>query len=193
MKLDAEQVRLEIAALRGHLGATISEKVLLAETNDRLGRLRAAYPNNRRAFDRDSIQFLKEVRAFSVALAEFVAACEEAQDVASVAECKDLIDRLTRLQRELANAAVSRRIEKEIRELKSRIPVIAASERHSRESRFYARKAELEEKAPRCSRGHAMVIRSVESGMFWGCTQYPFCRNTASLSVEQERLLCKFV
>ena len=85
----------------------------------------------------------------------------------------------------LADYAVAERAIEELEALPAVLPAIQAEEQDEEEAR---KQRVLREAAP-CPAGHPMSLRRGKRGMFWGCTEYPTCRETRELSADERARL----
>lgn len=178
-------VRQGIEDLRFSLEHTAEEQEVLRVTTDRLAALRQAFPSCRSLFTPSDIEFLKSLTGICGQLRAFVELKEELQDVGSPKECEDILSRLVPIKDALAGLPAARRVTKEIRELQERLPAIRDQDEARRKSHLNFRILGLEQNPRCCRRKHPMVIREGLEGHFWGCTRYPFCRETAQLTPEE--------
>jgi hypothetical protein len=183
------EVRQAIEELRHSLEHVTSEQDLLQAISGGLGGLRQAYPSNKSAFTSGDIAFLKNLNGILGQLQGFVELNEELRDVASLEEYEDAIGRLSHIKAALQDLPVVRRVAKEIRELNERLPGIQDQHRLNRDFRLNGRIGDLERDSRRCARRHPMVIRKGARDYFWGCSRYPFCRETAELTAAQRGAL----
>jgi len=49
----------------------------------------------------------------------------------------------------------------------------------------------LEQRAKRCSQQHEMLLREGPHGAFWGCSQFPVCREKVQLTAEERKVLAR--
>jgi hypothetical protein len=183
------EVRQAIDDLHASLERVTVEDELLGIITDRVAVLRQSYPAHRASFTARDIEFLKSLDGVSGQLRSFIETKEELASVNSVKEYEDLVCRLTRAEGSLASFPVTRRIAKEIRALHEKLPVIREHDETNHQFRLSAQVFDLEQKSRRCHRRHPMVIRRGTHGHFWGCSQYPFCCETAQLTREERERL----
>ncbi len=115
---------------------------------------------------------------------------EELRDVDSIEEFERLTRRLVVLKHTAGSAQSSARIGAAIRWWQEQLPEIRRRTEQSQLARLAIRVSELAREAPRCSRGHQMVLRTgPDGGSFWGCSEFPNCWSRKKLTLEQERRL----
>ena len=118
------EVRQAIHDLHFSLEHTIAEDELVGVIADRLPALRKAYPSYRSSFAPDDIDFLKSLGVIWDLLQDFIELKEELASVSDLKEYDEMDSRLTQALGPLAHYPVGRRIAKELRGLKERLPAI---------------------------------------------------------------------
>ncbi len=177
------EVRQAIHDLRFSLEHTLAEEELVGVIAERLPALRKAYPSSRSSFAPDDIEFLKSLGAIWDRLRDFIELKEELASVSDLNEYVELDRRLTQALGPLAHYPVGRRVAKELRGLKERLPAIREQHQARQQDR---RNLRIHDFPPRqCPRRHPMVVREGSHGYFWGCTSYPFCSATEQLTQEE--------
>ena len=156
---------------------------------EKLAGLRASCRENRSVFAIDQIGFLKNLKGISRAIRTFVEICEELEYVETLGEATDILERLSVVKGGLKPFAVGKRVAKEMRELNERLPAIRAKEDSRKGFMIESRILDLERTPPQCHKGHKMVVRNGSRGYFWGCSQYPFCHQTAQITSDQRMQL----
>ena len=182
-------VQNAVDELKSVLATTHSETVVLETVTSRLAVLRDAYRTSRAEFTEDHFQFLRKVSGLRAHLTLFIELQEDLRDVADLESYEFLRDKLEAIKDGLAGLAVCKRVEKELRELRERLPRVHQQEAVLRESRRTGRIRELEANGPRCPWRHEMVVREGPGGYFWGCGRFPDCRSTKQLSRDEEEFL----
>jgi len=182
-------VRKTIDELKSSLAHSLAEETLLDTVTDGLATLRQSFASQKSSFDLSDIEFLKSLTTISTQLQEFIELKEELLDVGGLKHYTALMNRLVDLKEELAAFPISRRIRKEMRDLSEKLPAIREQDNANRQFRSDARILDLQQDPPRCSRNHTMAIREGRYGYFWGCSQYPFCEETAHVAPEQKLAL----
>lgn len=179
-----------IAAVKDALGNTVAEESLLETIEEKLKLLREAYLSNKHLFTPEDVRFLKDLGGrIRKQLLSFIELKEELSNVDSIEEYLSLERRLVGVKTELQGLAVCQRVSKEIRGLHERLPQIKEQNEINRQSKISARIREIEGNAPRCRKGHLMVVREKEGSYFWGCSKYPSHTETKPLSAKEEEYL----
>ena len=181
------EVRQAIHDLHFSLEHTIAEDELVGVIADRLPALRKAYPSYRSSFAPDDIDFLKSLGVIWKVLQVFIELKEELASVSDLKEYDEMDSRLTQALAPLAHYPVGRRIAKELRGLKERLPAIREQDEARQQDRRNVRILDFQPR--QCPRHHPMVVREGSRGYFWGCTSYPFCSATGQLTHEENDLL----
>jgi hypothetical protein len=116
-------------------------------------------------------------------LRKFIELNDELSDVVDLEHLYFLLDELTSIRAVLKDYAVSKRIEKEIRELNLKVPSYVERKQTERNYELNSRFANLEKNSPKCAYGHDMVIRQGgANSYFWGCNRFPECFSTKQIS-----------
>jgi hypothetical protein len=171
-----------IHELRASLEYLTSEEDLLAVIGRGLASLRAAFAAHREEFSAANIEFLRGLAPISEALRRFVVLKGDLPAVADLVEYESAVNQLVAIRDALAGLPVAGRPAGEIRALSERLPEIRGQEVAQRRFR-------LDAGAPLCRMGHPMFVRQGSRGHFWGCSQFPFCRETVQLTPGQAALL----
>jgi hypothetical protein len=166
-----------------------SEEELHKTLSTQLDILRDIYRHNRAAFSQEHIAFLKTVGQMDKAVMTFIELKEELEDVHDIEDYVRLMTILGDLQNALRGSAVAKRVEKEMRELRERLPDLEQRNIVLQGMKISAKIIQLEHNAPHCRRGHRMIIRVAESEYFWGCSKFPHCFFTRKLSRGEEDFL----
>jgi hypothetical protein len=183
------QVRKTIDDLRLSLEHVIAEEELLQIIFRGLETLRQSFLSDRLQFSPTDINFLQSLSSISDNLRKFIELKEELLEVRSLMEFEDLMDRLTHTNEALAGFRVATRVAKEIRELREKLPTLRDHDEAHKTFHRSSRIVDLEQKPPRCSKNHPMVVRDGRHGYFWGCSRYPLCMGRAQLTAEQQHIL----
>jgi hypothetical protein len=171
-------VRHAIGELRGLLEQTIREEDLLLGIQKGLPALREAFPTQRDLFAPGDIEFLQSLKPISGHLQAFIALREKLAKSASVEEYEPALKELAPIKEALVRFPVGKRVTAEIRQLHEKL-----------QPGRCARIDKLNQRPPQCKHGHAMMVREGRRGYFWGCSNYPFCEETAELSAQQKDYL----
>jgi hypothetical protein len=183
-------IETTLGELKSLLEQTASEDELLREVTDRVAKLRTLYPSNRDLFTPSRIEFLKYAASMSNQLLTFAQIKDELAHVSTLDEYEAAVSCLTEIKGKLAPLAVAKRVTNELRALSEKAPAIRAQHAANRRFRVETKICDLERDAPDCQRGHTMVIRAgPQEHLFWGCSQYPMCSETAHLTKEQKAVL----
>lgn len=179
-----------IGELEHELETCLAEEALLNTIESRLEILRTAYKSDKQLFTSEHISFLKNLNNRTCKqLRSFIDLKDELPLVHDFEEYTSLKEQLISLRTEFHAMAICQRISKEIRELDERLPLIQEQEDLRLQSRLIGHIRELEQHAPICSRGHAMVIREKNGSYFWGCSKYPLHEETRVLSPKEKEYL----
>ena len=175
--------------LKRQLESSSSADKLVTSIQERIGELRNSYRADRSGFTQDDIVFLRGLKGAEEQIKEFKQVEEEIALVDSLADCHEILERLSAFEPSLGSFAIGRRIRKEIRGLNERLPELRAREESRRrfitDARIYNSEA-----VPRlCSKGHHMVLREGTCGYFWGCGEYPQCQETRQLTSKQKMVV----
>lgn len=166
----------DVSELRATLGASADEHELLGMIKQKLRDLRAAYRNQKEDFSAEVVAFLKDVAALEGVLREFIDALDDMAWVRTRDDAQELATRFQELSERLRPHLVTKRAEKEVRELVERsksLPFAAVAEA---DADYRRRLARLEQHAPVCHRcKNKMVLRESQHGLFWGCSSFPQC------------------
>jgi len=120
------------------------------------------------------------------ALSSFLELQEELPEADSVGQYVLVMRQLVRIKEALRDSPACTKVRTAIRALQERLPQVREKDHHARAIRVNTRIAELEGRAPRCPRGHSMVVRhGPNHGLFWGCTHFPLCHHSKRLATEQ--------
>jgi hypothetical protein len=160
------------------LEQTILEEDLLLGIQNGLPALREAFPAQRDLFAPADIEFLQSLKPISGHLQAFIALREKLAKAVPVEECEPALKQLTHIKEALVRFPVGKRVTAEIRQLHEKL--------HPGRC---ARIDKLNQRPPLCKHGHAMMVREGRRGYFWGCSNYPFCEETAELSAQQKGYL----
>jgi hypothetical protein len=171
------------------LRAVHSEEELHKTLATQLEALRDVYRRNRVAFSPEHIAFLKTVGEMDKAVLTFIELKEELEDVYDIADYARLMAILGDIWIALRGSAVAKRVEKEMRGLREKLPVLEKQSLVLEGMKISAKISQLERKAPNCRRGHRMIIRKGESEYFWGCSEFPHCFLTRKLARREEDFL----
>ncbi len=185
------EVKQHIESLRFSLEHEKGEQELVQVIQDRLAILRVGFQANKAQFKEADTRFLKGLNSICKHLQDFIELQEECKDLDDLTEYEEIVSRLAHVKAALTGLPVVVRVAKEMRELNERLPGIRDRDRNRRQSRLSARIVDLEQRTERrCEANHVMVIRSGRAGdYFWGCSRYPFCDQSARLTVEERQCL----
>lgn|SRR5262249_5748112 len=159
-----------------------SEEELHKTLSTQLDALRDVYRRNRVAFSQEYIAFLKTVGQMDKAVLTFIELKEELEDVYDIADYTRLMATFGDIWIALRGSAVAKRVEKEMRGLREKLPALKKQSLVLEGMKISAKLIQLERKAPNCRRGHRMIIRKRESEYFWGCSEFPHCFLTRKLA-----------
>lgn len=182
-----DDVRDAIDALRTLLLEQRDGEVLVEQIPPALNRLRGLYTARRDAFRPQDIRFLRHAAQAAEAAEDFCDLLPDIPGVCGHAHAAAYLDALAELHATLHDAAIGRRIRREIRALRERFPAAAAvAAAAARQHRVRA----LEARAWPCRCGEAMTLRAGRSeDWFWGCTRYPRCTYSHPLTDKQRAFL----
>lgn len=183
-------MREVLAALR-HGIATMADEVRLQELIERsMQELRRQYRRSSDGFSQDLISELQRAGKLRDVIHEFREAIEEAADARTSDEATDAASWLESLRGRLRTPLLSRRLDKELRELAERSAALPEAQRVRSSATRRRIKQQLESAAEPCRRcGHSTVLRETRDGFFWGCGSFPSCFSTRQLTQEEWRLL----
>jgi hypothetical protein len=159
-----------------------SEEELHKTLSTQLDTLRNIHRRNRAAFSQEHITFLKTIGQMDKAVLTFIELKEELEDVYDIADYTRLMSILGDIWAALRGAAVVKRVEKEMRELRERLPDLEKQHILLAGVKLSTKLSQLEHNAPNCRRGHRMIIRQGGSEYFWGCSEFPHCFLTRQLA-----------
>ncbi|HLJ46651.1 MAG TPA: hypothetical protein VKU01_11620 [Bryobacteraceae bacterium] len=182
-------IRKAIDDLRFSLEHITAEEQLLQTISEQLIILRQSFGTYRRQFTLADIDFLRSLSPIAESLQSFIGLREELEAVDSLHEHAELVGRLKRIRNVLGDLPLSRKINKELRELNDKRDRLFESDQARRNFRLDSRVTELNLGNRGCKHNHPMAIRKGALGFFWGCTHYPFCQETARLSQAQIQFL----
>ena len=171
------------------LSEVYAEEELHKTLSTQLDVLRDIYRHNRAAFSQEHIAFLKTVGQMDKAVMTFIELKEELEDVYDIEDYTRLMAILEDIQNALRGSAVAKRVEKETRELREKLPDLAQQNIVVEGMKISAKIRQLERNAPNCKRRHRMIIRQGESEYFWGCSEFPHCFLTERLTRKEEEFL----
>ena len=166
-----------------------SEEELHKTLSTQLDALRDIYRRNRVAFSQEHIAFLKTVGQMDKAVMAFIELKEELEDVYDIEDYARLMATLGDIRNALRGSAVAKRIEKEMRELREKLPDLEQQKIVVEGTKISTKILQLEQNAPCCRRGHHMILRKSESEYFWGCSEFPHCFLTKRLTRGEEEFL----
>ena len=171
------------------LRAVHSEEELHKTLSTQLDALRDMYRRNRAVFSQKHIAFLKTVGQMDKVVLTFIELKEELEDVYDRADYARLMAILGDIRNALRDSAVAKRVEKEMRGLREKLPDLEQQNIVREGMKISAKVSQLERSAPNCRRGHRMIIRKGESEYFWGCSEFPHCFLTRQLARGEEDFL----
>lgn len=179
-----------IESLRVALSTCTDEHKLLALISEQLSLLRSSHRQSKSDFTNESIQFLKSLNVVESALREFIEALDEKDLIHTHDDAQELACRFGELGEQLAPYLVTKRAEKEMRELISKAKTLPFSAVRAGEIDFHHRLSHLENSGKKCRKcGAKMVLRESQHGYFWGCSTFPKCFGKRWLSSEEAMLL----
>lgn len=174
-----------ITDIRSALDAQTNERALLELIDNGLCELRSGYRQSRSEFSEEAILFLKSLSAIQDALREFIEAIEEKNWVHTRDDAHEMATRFHEFNVRLSPHIVSKRAEKEMRELVAKSMMLPFAAIIEGNSDFSRRKNALEKIAKPCRKcGSRMVLRESQYGLFWGCSTFPKCFSRRWLSAE---------
>jgi hypothetical protein len=183
----ADAVRDTIRAIRTLLleqrdGALLAEQIPPA-----LEVLRGLYKADRSAFRPQDVRFLKHAAQAAEAAEDFCSLLPDIPGVRVHSDAAAYLDALAELHATLHDAAIGRRVRREIRALRERFPGAAVeAAAAARQHRLRA----LEARAWPCRCGEAMTLRPGRADdWFWGCARYPRCTYSHQLTDKQRAFI----
>ena len=179
-----------IGEIRAALDSKTKESELLTLIENRLSELRQRYKSNRSEFTGEEIEFLKSLSPLQEALREFGEAIEEKEWVRTRDDAQELASRFGELRDRLSPYLVSKRAEKEIRDILASAQALPFAAVSAGQAEFGRRRATLENSAKACVKcGAKMVLRESQHGYFWGCSTFPRCFSRKWLSKDESEQL----
>ena len=178
----AEELDNRFDALISFHRETLSERVIVDHSEEVLEELKAC--RSLPYFTEKHAELLAKVADTTDKMVSFVDAVEEMATMKDLDEYQEIHLLFSNLLDDFATFSVSKRINKEMRELVSKRSGLTTTTASKR-------RGELERRAPECRKGHRMTLRQEKDGSewFWGCSQYPKCDLTKPLNdVDAERI-----
>jgi ssDNA-binding Zn-finger/Zn-ribbon topoisomerase 1 len=165
------------------LNNTISEDSLYKILSEKLKDLESSPEYTYNSLSFDDKKTIEKYNEYLKYLETFIDLKDEINNIADFMHYKEVKNDLERLAEIFNGCAVSKRIDKELRELNEKIPDINQKERLIKDSKLNSKIHQLEKRCPKCPRKHNMVIRQGGvDGWFWGCSRFPDCFFTKKLS-----------
>ena len=164
-----------VAAVRSILTDAANEERAYRLMKAWLVILRDKYHSNPKQFSEEQLEFLKRVRSMMLALQRFMILLEELDDSIDLDEYNQAVQELRLIGEAVGDAAVSRRVRKEIRQLIERRGEVLQYEKSRENARLTDQILKLEETAAPCpwNEHHRLQIRQGKNGYFWGCSEFP--------------------
>jgi hypothetical protein len=157
--------------------ATMADEVKLRDLL--LGLLQDLRKQYRQSCDRFSPDLIAELRraaSLADAIHEFRDAIDEASDARTRDEAMDVAWLLESLRTRLWPPVLTKRLDKELRELAERAALLPEAHILKRGAVQRRIVMELETAAAPCMRcGKRAVLRETANGAFWGCSAFPRC------------------
>ncbi len=152
--------------------------------------LRQAWKTQRNDFSIENVETLRDLVKKIKAIKAFIEEAEEFPYVSSKEDVDEIVGELFSIVEELNLLNVSGRVNKEIRELLGKRLSMPTRESTNRSSEMKKAFMRLSSDAPFCRRcGEKMVLREGNSPFFWGCSGFPKCWATKSLTDDELKKL----
>jgi ssDNA-binding Zn-finger/Zn-ribbon topoisomerase 1 len=175
--------RTTIMELEYELNNTISEDTLYKIISEKLKKVENSQSHIYESLDEKDKKALKTLSSYLEHLDAFINLKEELNDIADLQHFMELRGGLKKLAEIFSGYPVSKRIQKELRELNEKFPAIRNKAQQIQDSKLNLKIAKLEKNGPKCPRKHNMVVRQGEPDeYFWGCSHFPDCFFTRKLS-----------
>ena len=133
----------------------------------------------------EAAEFRRRLEDIHDACEEFIKVQEEVDLATDLQEFQQLHAELQRLKIVLADCAVQRRVETEIRRLHERLPAIEQNAQELDDSELRQAILEIERQSPTCRRGHSMRILVGANSFRWTCSEFPHCWSRRPLTRAQ--------
>lgn len=117
---------------------------------------------------------------------------EDLPAIRSIAEYDHALKELVAINAALGSSQRATKVGTAMRALKESRGEIEKRDIDSQRSRESARIAKLEQRAPKCFRGHPLeIVRRKDGNLFWGCTTFrdSHCNGGRSLTESERRFL----
>lgn len=138
----------------------------------------------------NEMEFLKLLSPLQEALREFIDAVEDKGSIRTREDAQDLASRFAELRDKLSPHLVSKRADKEMREVIAKSKTLPFGAVVAGDVEFQKRRIRLESAAKPCQKcGAKMVLRESQYGYFWGCGDFPTCFASRWLSPEDSESL----
>lgn len=185
-------VRDRIEKMRLIMRTEIDEKIIVAEAGALMDSLRQSWPLYKAEFTYEDIENLKIIGRQIKALQAFLEEKEDLCDIDTQEDAIEAIEHLHSIAETLKNLAVSKRIQKEIRDLSQRKFQMPSYPEKQEPAIATSVLQKLYNKTPACPKcGLHMVIREGGETLFWGCQRFPDCWGKRRLNKRELDLLPK--
>jgi hypothetical protein len=179
-----------IADIHIALEENANERQLLNFIEESLCLLRTIYRESRAEFTDEAILFLKLLTSIQDSLRELIETIEEKDWIRTRDDAQELAARFAELKERLTPHLVSKRAEKELREVVAGAEFLPVAAVVASETNFRDLRSQLESRVQPCQKcGSKMLIREGQHGFFWGCSAFPKCFSRRSMSAEESKCL----
>ena len=174
-----------VESLKHKVKTEVHEDVLKKVLVFRNHQFRDAFEKEPSRFSEQHIAFVDEMVALLDQVEQFQTIQEDMETVYDREDYDEIMESLEFLHAQFEGMALQQRVAREIREMQTRLPQIRLAEDTKKHNQLNTRMVRLNHSAPKCTKGHPMVVREGPHGFFWGCSRYPDCHSHKRLSPEE--------
>ena len=179
-----------IGKIKNALENISKESELYTILDENISSLRERFQSHRKEFNHETISFLKKIEPIKKSLLEFQECIEELEFLDTRDRAEILFYEFNEIAERLKPYKVAMRVEKEARELRSKLATYPSSETKERKEELQRRIVTLQVKAKDCRKCDTpMVLRGGDNGYFWGCSNFPDCWSRYRLSKKEKEFL----